>query len=97
MDIESGTRRDHKSLCEINGDEGPARHGRYYARSQGKEVHHLSLEEYQRFSDLFDADVLKISLQGSVEARDVPGGTSPRRVEEAIKGARIQLEACDDI
>ena len=76
---------------------GVLRQASDYALSQGKEVHHLSLEEYRRFSDLFDADVLKISLQGSVEARDVPGGTSPRRVEEAIKGARIQLEACDDI
>ena len=76
---------------------GVLRQASDYARSQGKEVHHLTLEEYQRFSDLFDADVLKISLQGSVEARDVPGGTSPRRVEEAIKGARVQLEACDDI
>ena len=76
---------------------GVLRQASDYARSQGKEVHQLTLEEFRSFSDLFDKDVLDISLEGAVEARDVPGGTSPRRVEEAIEGARIQLEASDDI
>ena len=67
-----------------------------YAGSRGVEVHKLSLEEYQRFSDRFAEDVLDISLRGSVEARDVPGGTAPGRVEEALREARKQLEADRD-
>ena len=75
---------------------GALRQASDYARSQGKEVHQFTLEEYRRFSDLFDQDVLKISLMGSVEGRDVPGGTAPRRVQEAIRHARKQMEAWDD-
>ena len=63
-----------------------------YAISQRKEVHQLSLDEYRRFSDRFAEDVMDISVKGSIEARDVPGGTAPRRVEEALKEARKRLE-----
>ena len=75
---------------------GVLRQASDYARSQGKEVHQFTLEEYRRFSDLFNEDVLKISIAGSVESRDVPGGTAPRRVQAAIQNARNQMEAWDD-
>ena len=75
---------------------GVLRQASDYARSQGKEVHQFTLEEYRRFSDLFNEDVLKISIAGSVESRDVPGGTAPRRVQAAIQNARKQMEAWDD-
>ena len=74
---------------------GVVRQASEYAMSQGKEVHQLTLKEYQRFSELFDETVLKISVEGSVEGRNVPGGTSHLRVEEALKVARKQLEASD--
>ena len=67
-----------------------------YAKSRGKEVHRLSLEEYRRFSDRFAEDVLNISLKASVEARGLPGGTAPHRVEQALREARKQLEVEND-
>jgi argininosuccinate lyase len=67
-----------------------------YARDQGKEVHQLSLQEYRRFSDRFDRGALNISPKSSVEARDLPGGTSPQRVAKALKEARKRLEVNQD-
>ena len=63
-----------------------------YAREQGKYLHELTLDEYRRFSQDFEDDVFKIDLESSVAARDVPGGTAPRRVEEVLKAARRLLE-----
>ena len=63
---------------------GVLRRASDYARENAKEVHHLTLEEYRRFSPLFGEDVLKITLQGSVESRDVPGGTAPNQVAAAL-------------
>jgi argininosuccinate lyase len=60
---------------------------------QGRELHELSLETYRQHSDLFEADVLAINLQSSVAARDIPGGTAPRRVREAVAAARDRLAA----
>ena len=67
-----------------------------YARDHSKEIHQLSLDEYRRFSPLFDEDVLKITLEGSVASRDVPGGTAPRQVHAALKDARKLLETADE-
>ena len=64
-----------------------------YAASQEKELRHLDLEEYRRFSTLFDDDVYTITPEASVAARDVEGGTAPGRVEEALKLARKRVEA----
>ncbi|MBI2957697.1 MAG: argininosuccinate lyase, partial [Chloroflexi bacterium] len=47
----------------------------------------LSLDELKAFSPKFDRDVFEISVATSIAARDVPGGTAPRRVEEALKNA----------
>ncbi len=63
------------------------------AQSQGKVLHELSLEEHRRFSPLFDEDVLRLDVRSSIEARDVPGGTSPRQVGAALKRARERLAA----
>jgi argininosuccinate lyase len=60
---------------------------------QGRELHELSLDDYRRHSPLFDADVLAIDLAASVSARDVPGGTAPRRVRAALAEARRRLAA----
>jgi argininosuccinate lyase len=67
-----------------------------YARENKKEVHSLSLNEYKRFSQTFDSDVLLINLRSSVESRDVVGGTAPNRVNKAIKEARQQIEVSDE-
>jgi argininosuccinate lyase len=49
------------------------------------------LEEYRRFSELFEADVLEIDVWSSVRSRDVVGGTAPRRVSAALRRARTIL------
>ena len=67
-----------------------------YAKAQGKAFSQLSLEEYRRFSPRFDESVLKVTLESSVAARDVPGGTAPSRVAAALKAARARLEATRD-
>jgi argininosuccinate lyase len=64
-----------------------------YAAGQGKYLHELPLETYQQFSRLFDKDVLSISVDSSVAARDVPGGTAFAQVERAIVDAKSRLEA----
>jgi len=45
----------------------------------------LSLAELQRFSPLFDADIVDhLTLEGALKSRDVLGGTAPARVKEAL-------------
>ena len=56
----------------------------------------LSLEEYRKFSDLFDRDVYEITAESSAAARDNPGGTAPGRVAAALEDARKILEAAGD-
>jgi argininosuccinate lyase len=62
-----------------------------YASERGKELSELTLSEFQRFSPLFAEDVLAIDLEASLKARDVPGGTAPQRVRQALKEARARL------
>ena len=59
---------------------------------QDRHFHELTLDEFRQFSDLFDEGVLEIDIDRSIGARDVPGGTSPTRVDEAIVNARQELE-----
>ena len=63
------------------------------AIQQGRELHELPLEAYRRHSELFEEDVLAIDLWASVSARDVPGGTAPRRVRQALAAAKERLAA----
>ena len=63
-----------------------------HAADSGKRLDELGLDEYQRFSDKFDADVRGITVESSVRSRDVRGGTAPNRVESAISDAMIELE-----
>ena len=63
-----------------------------YAVERGVQFERLSLDEYRDFSALFDKDVLAISVDSSVAARDVPGGTAFSQVRQAITEARSELE-----
>ena len=65
------------------------------ALEQGKGFHELSLETYRGLSDLFAEDVLGITVDSSIAARNVPGGTSPAQVVRAIADAKAALEAED--
>ncbi len=62
-----------------------------YAGGRGVQFEELSLDEYRSFSDLFDEEVLAISVDSSVGARDVPGGTAFSRVKQAVVEAKSQL------
>ena len=64
-----------------------------YCEAQRKELQDLELEEYQRFSSLFDQEVYLITSESSVAARNVPGGTAPSRVAAALAQAKQLLEA----
>ncbi|WP_457677610.1 argininosuccinate lyase [Thermovibrio sp.] len=62
-----------------------------YCLDEGKDLTELSLEEFKKFSDKFDEEVLSLmSLEGSVSSRKVIGGTAPERVKEEIE--RIKEE-----
>jgi argininosuccinate lyase len=62
-----------------------------YCEAQGKELRQLTLKEYRMFSDHFEEDVTRIGIWDSLRSRDVPGGTAPRRVAQAIRRARTIL------
>jgi len=59
-----------------------------YAVGKGKSFAHLSLDEYKDFSPLFGDDVYSITVESSIAARDVTGGTAPKQVERALANAR---------
>ncbi|MBT7290219.1 MAG: argininosuccinate lyase [Chloroflexi bacterium] len=62
-----------------------------YGLGKGKSLRELSLEEFKSFSDVFDKDVYDISVQTSIDSRDVPGGTASGRVSDALKKAKETL------
>jgi argininosuccinate lyase len=58
----------------------------------GKDLSAMSLEELQTFSDRISDDVFAVlTLEGSLAARDHPGGTAPAQVQLAIATARERL------
>jgi argininosuccinate lyase len=59
-----------------------------YALAQEKKLDELKLEEYQRFSPLFDEDIRMITLESSIAARNIPGGTGQQEVKKQIERAR---------
>ena len=64
-----------------------------YANDQGKDLGQLDIGEYQQFSDLFGADVREISVETSVAARNVVGGTAPEQVQAQLSRARSAIKA----
>ena len=64
-----------------------------YAGGKGTALNRLSLDEYRRFSSLFEQDVFDITVDSSLEARASLGGTAPARVREALAAAREKLGA----
>ena len=57
------------------------------AEGTKKSLSEMTLEEYQAFSPLFGADIFSVTLDSSLAARDVHGGTAPQRVKEALREA----------
>lgn len=63
-----------------------------YAESQGKDFPDLTLEEFRRFSSLFDEDARAVDAATSVAVRAVYGGTAPARVHEQLAEAEERLK-----
>jgi argininosuccinate lyase len=59
-----------------------------YALKKGKTFAELDINEYQQFSKQFEADVRSITIETSLAARDVTGGTAPKQVSRALAAAR---------
>jgi argininosuccinate lyase len=59
-----------------------------YAIDKGKTLDKLSLSDYKKFSPKFGKDVLKITAQTSVAARNTVGGTAPAQVKKQIARMR---------
>ena len=59
-----------------------------YAMEKGKLFSELTLNEYKDFSPLFGEDVYSITVESSIAARDVIGGTAPKQVDRALAAAR---------
>ena len=60
-----------------------------YAIQQGKDLSECSLQEMHAFDRRIEADVFEIlTLEGSVNARDITGGTAPRQVRRQIADCR---------
>lgn len=59
---------------------------------KGCELQDLSLDELQEFSPAFAADIFDhLTVEAVLVCHDVPGGTAPHRVEQALKIARQKL------
>jgi argininosuccinate lyase len=59
-----------------------------FAMEKGESFSQLSLDEYKKFSPRFEDDVYSVTVESSIAARDVIGGTAPIRVARALANAR---------
>ncbi|KIH76282.1 argininosuccinate lyase [Geoalkalibacter ferrihydriticus] len=65
-----------------------------YCIEQGKDIPELTLEEFQQFSPLIEADIYDyVTLEASVNARRATGGTARQAVTREIKRAREERQA----
>ena len=62
------------------------------AAGRGVGFEELTLDDYRTHSELFGTDIYEITVDSSIAARNVHGGTSQKRVHEAMRQARADLE-----
>ena len=67
-----------------------------YAETHAKDFPELSLEEYRRFSPLFEEDIFRIDAHSAVAARNVYGGTAPEQVKDQLVEADERLKESRD-
>ena len=64
-----------------------------YCLDAGKTLRALSLEEFRKFSEKFDADILEVVVpRHAVNSKTSFGGTATQNVLEAIQRAKKELE-----
>lgn len=63
---------------------------------KGRVLSQMSVDELRTFSEYFNEDALEIlTVQASLDKKDVPGGTAPARVQDAMEEARAFLAQID--
>jgi argininosuccinate lyase len=62
-----------------------------YAVEKDKSFEELKLAVFRKFSPLFEKDVYDITIESSIAARDVIGGTAHKRVRQALTAAKKLL------
>jgi len=63
---------------------------------KGRVLSQLSVKELRTFSEHFNEDALEtLTVQASLNEKDVPGGTAPARVQDAMEEARAFLDQID--
>jgi len=64
-----------------------------YCIKAGEELDNLSIDKLREFSNLIEEDVFNvIKIERSIQTKDVPGGTSPKKVAEAIRQAKKTIK-----
>ncbi|HIF36688.1 MAG TPA: argininosuccinate lyase [Candidatus Thioglobus sp.] len=64
-----------------------------YGLKENKDLSEFNIEELKSFNSLIEKDVFDvISLEGSINARNHLGGTSPKQVSMAIKAGRKSIK-----
>jgi len=66
-----------------------------HAVDEGKSLKDLTIDEYKKFSTMFEEDVLSMTAETSVAARDIGGGTAPKQVKKQLARARKIIEGED--
>lgn len=61
----------------------------------GKGFGELTIEDFKSASELFEDDVLSVTLDSAVAARNVPGGTAPDQVLYAVRNAHERLQTSE--
>ncbi|MCH7965784.1 MAG: argininosuccinate lyase, partial [Bacteroidetes bacterium] len=64
-----------------------------YAEKKDVDLEELTLDEYKKFSELFNKDIFDcITIEGSANSRTSYGGTAKKNVEKMIKENKKELE-----
>jgi argininosuccinate lyase len=67
------------------------------ALEKGKSLESLPLEDWKSISPLFTAEIKDyLSLESSLQRRDVEGGTSPQRLQEELERAQQALSRMEE-
>jgi argininosuccinate lyase len=67
------------------------------ALEKGKSLESLPLEDWESISPLFTAEIKDyLSLESSLQRRDVEGGTSPQRLQEELERAQQALSRMEE-